>query len=34
MQIHSERVSVVNAFFGFDPHIQGLRVKRTQNRLL
>ena len=34
MQIHGERVSVVNAFFGFDPHIQGLRVKHTQNQLL
>jgi len=34
VQIHDEMVSVVNAFFGFDPRIQGLRVKRTQNQLL
>lgn len=34
MQINGERVSVVNDFFGFDPYIQGLRVKRAQNQLL
>lgn len=34
MQIHGERASVLNAFFGFDPHLQGLRVKCTQNQLL
>lgn len=34
MQIRGERVSVVRPFFGLGLHIQGLRVKCTQNQLL
>lgn len=29
MQINGEWTSVVNAFFGFDPYNQGLRVKHA-----